>query len=204
MADPTRRGRSARRHSIVLALLSALVSIPLLLLNVGPASAHTKLVSSSPAEGAALTGAPTQVVLDFDEVPVVKTVRAQSTDGTLVALGTPVQSGAHVTVSWPTGTAPGLYRLVYSLVSDDGDPVEGTLLFSYAGTATSAAPAALAAPVDTTSGGSTSMRIALVVGLGLVSAAAAGVLVMSRRRSRKDSDEAQAEAGSRIPVRADV
>jgi methionine-rich copper-binding protein CopC len=174
------------------------------LLSAGPASAHTKLVSSSPSEGSSLSAAPTQVVLDFDEIPTVKTVRAQSTDGTLVALGRPEQSGAHVTVSWPAGTAPGLYRLVYSLISDDGDPVEGTLIFSYAGAAASAAPAAIAAPATATPGTSSAMGIALITGLGLLAAAAVAVLVMSRRRSRRDSDEARDEALSRVPVRADV
>ena len=124
-------GRTTPRW--LLALIAVLVAVPLTVLVAGPASAHTKLVSSNPAEGEALPTAPKQIVLTFNEVPAsVTSVKAQDTNGPLVALGDPVQNGATVTVSWPQDQAPGLFRLVYVLVSDDGDPVEGTLLFSYA------------------------------------------------------------------------
>ena len=98
-----------------------------------------------------------------------------------------MQNGATVTVSWPQDQAPGLFRLVYVLISDDGDPVEGTLLFSYAATGSggaaatgSSSAAVTTAAVDT---GSTMWR-AWLVGVGLVVLAAIAVLVLSRRRHR--------------------
>jgi methionine-rich copper-binding protein CopC len=168
-----------------LALVAALLAIPIAVATAGPVAAHTKLVSSSPAEGAALDAAPTQVVLTFNEAPKsVTSVKAQDTNGPLVALGDPVLEGETVRVSWPQDQAPGLFRLVYVLVSDDGDPVEGTLLFSYAGgagasasaTASTAVPALAA--VDT---GSTMGR-AWLVGVALLVLAVIAVLVVSRRR----------------------
>jgi methionine-rich copper-binding protein CopC len=171
----------------LLALIAVLVAVPLTVLVAGPASAHTKLVSSNPAEGAALPTAPKQIVLTFNEVPEsVTSVRAQDTNGPLVALGDPVQDGATITVSWPQDQAPGLFRLVYVLVSDDGDPVEGTLLFSYAaaGSASGTGGDSSAAAVSTTVGTGSTMWRAWLVGVGLVVLAALAVLVVSRRRHR--------------------
>jgi methionine-rich copper-binding protein CopC len=183
-----------------LALVAALLAIPLAVATAGPVAAHTKLVSSNPAEGAALDAAPTQVVLTFNEAPkAVTSVKAQDTNGPLVALGDPVLDGTTVRVSWPQDQAPGLFRLVYVLVSDDGDPVEGTLLFSYAG-GTGSSPAATAstavpalAAVDT---GSTMGR-AWLAGVALLVLAALAVLVMSRRRRQARDGVPKAPSTSR-------
>ena len=53
----------------LLALFALLVAVPFTVIVAGPASAHTKLVSSTPADGAALPTAPKQIVLTFNEVP---------------------------------------------------------------------------------------------------------------------------------------
>jgi methionine-rich copper-binding protein CopC len=180
--------------------VAALLAIPLAVATAGPVAAHTKLVSSNPAEGAALDAAPAQVVLTFNEAPkAVTSVKAQDTNGPLVALGDPVLDGTTVRVSWPQDQAPGLFRLVYVLVSDDGDPVEGTLLFSYAG-GTGSSPAATAstavptvAAVDT---GSTMGR-AWLVGVALLVLAALAVLVMSRRRRQARGDVPKGPSTSR-------
>ncbi|MBI1378190.1 MAG: LPXTG cell wall anchor domain-containing protein [Frankiales bacterium] len=176
--QPAAAGRSLRLTVVtLLALLVALVA-------AGPASAHTQLVDSNPKQGAALDAAPTQIVLTFNEVPAsVVSVKAQSTnDGPLVALGDPVLDGQTVTVSWPAGTPGDLYRVGYQIVSDDGDPVEGTLIFSYPAAPGDQAAAAPAASTDT---GSMTSSVWLV-GVGLVAAIAVGLLVVTRRRVASD------------------
>lgn len=97
-----------------------------------PASAHARLISSSPTNGQSLDQGPTQVSLTFDEPVSVQTLRATSDDGSLVQLGAPTVSGNTVTASWPGGQKGGLYRLGYLVTSQDGHVVEGILLFTYA------------------------------------------------------------------------
>jgi methionine-rich copper-binding protein CopC len=181
----TSLGTAPRVRRVLLALLAALIAIPLGLMSAAPAQAHSKLVSSNPANAASLAVAPTQVVLTFDETPTVTSVRAQDTDGALVQLGAPVVTPNTVTVAWPASAQPGLYRLVYSLVSDDGDPVQGTLIFTYAALNPAAAPAAPATSAnDAEAESEAAIVLTWFAGVALVTLAAFGVLVMSRRRRR--------------------
>lgn len=177
--------------SAALLLLLGLVAAP-------AAQAHTELVSSNPSNGAALDAPPTTITLTFDEVPKsVEFVKAESTDGTSITLADPKLDGTVVSVAWPADIAPGLYRLGWSLISDDGDPVTGTIMFSYAAAAaapSAAAPASSqsapqsAAPAATTTSSSSTGTL-LAVGLGaLVLLVAAGTTVAVLRRSRRDED----------------
>ena len=161
----------------LLALMAVLLALPLAVVIAGPAAAHTKVVSSSPANGSSLTSTPTEVSLTFDEVPQsITSVRAQSSDGPLVAVGEPVLNDKTVTVSWPQGQAPGLYRLVCVLVSDDGDPVEETVIFSYSSTGVT-----VAAPVPAVDAESTMGKI-WILGVVIVALAALALLLQTRRR----------------------
>lgn len=172
--------------SWLLALMAVLLALPLAVVIAAPASAHTKLLTSSPANAAALPAPPTQVTLTFNEAPrSVTSVKAQNTDGPLVATGDPVLNGSTITVSWPQDQAPGLYRLVYLIVSDDGDPVEGTLLFSYSAAPAAPATTSLVAaethvpPVVSTA---PEMGRIWMVGVVIVGLAALALLMQTRRR----------------------
>jgi methionine-rich copper-binding protein CopC len=103
------------------AVLAALIGLVVL---AGPASAHTELESSSPAEGA--TGR----------------------DGTAWQVGTPVVAGAVVTAPvTPSGPAQA-YTLTWKVIAKDGDNLTGTVHFSV--TAASSPPAS-ASPAPTAS-----------------------------------------------------
>jgi len=151
------------------------------LLGSSPAQAHAKLISSSPANGSSLTAAPVQVVLTFDEAVTVSSIRATTTLGETVNLGSPTVAGGAVTVSWPAGQAPGLYRLGYNVTSDDGHVIEGILLFSY-----SEASTASASPSGDNSGGQSSSSISPLWGALLIAAGLALVLaaIYAIRKSR--------------------
>lgn len=147
----------------------------LLFAGASPASAHARLISSSPTNGESLTQGPTQIVLTFDQPVTVQTLRATSDDGTEVQLGTPVVSGNTVTSTWPGGQKGGLYRLGYLVGSQDGDSVEGLMLFTYV-TASPGTPPPPGSDSDSTPWA--------MIGLGVVAVLAAGIGVVAWLRSR--------------------
>jgi len=148
----------------------------LLFAGVSPASAHARLISSSPTNGESLTQGPTQIVLTFDQPVTVQTLRATSDDGTEVQLGTPVVSGNTVTAPWPGGQKGGLYRLGYLMNSQDGHSVEGLMLFTYV----TASPGTPPPPPGSDSGSAPWAMI----GLGALAVLAAGIGVVAWLRSR--------------------
>jgi methionine-rich copper-binding protein CopC len=104
-----------------------------------PASAHTALRSSSPAEGAVLTTSPGEVRLAFTERPASAPVEVAVTrDGRVVGSGPARTDGSSVVtpVSLP---GPGAYTVAYRVVGGDGHPVQGTVRFRVAALAESTA-----------------------------------------------------------------
>ena len=118
-----------------------------------PSSAHTNLVRSDPANGAALSAVPAEVTLVFNEA-----VRERLAAVTLAVdgedLGTlPVQQGDARTVvatvptaRVPVGANSPEWTVSYRVTSDDGHPVEGTVRFSAPLQGSDAEPAAGAEP----------------------------------------------------------
>lgn len=117
------------------AALAVLLALSFLLLGpVGPARAHTGLSSSNPATGATLTTAPREIVLVFTE-----DVRPQFTALRLTVgagPGTPLRprvSGGTVRAllpRQPDAAATAEWRVAYRVVSADGYPVGGTVIFT--------------------------------------------------------------------------
>jgi methionine-rich copper-binding protein CopC len=172
----------ARRTSALLVvLLAALLAASGALLS--PASAHAKPVSSDPANGAALAQAPTQVSITFDESVTEPVLKASDDVGTVVALGDPSISGNTVTASWPAGTGGGLFRVEWQVKSDDGDVVDGVILFSIAGPKASGSTA-VPAPGGTADAPPSSGLPGWVWPLVAVLIVGAGVLALLARRSR--------------------
>jgi methionine-rich copper-binding protein CopC len=127
------------------AVLTALTGLVVL---AGPASAHTELESSSPAEGASLVATPTEVRLTFGE-PVTlppEAVKVTGRDGTAWKVGTPAVAGAVVTAPvTPAGPAQA-YTLTWKAIAKDGDNLTGTVHFTLAAAATG--PATTSAQVQ--------------------------------------------------------
>jgi methionine-rich copper-binding protein CopC len=117
----------------------ASMSLAWALVGVGaaaPASAHTALESSDPANGAVLKSSPKTAKLVFSEK--VKPVAGgfglhSSASHDHIATGKPTVSRNAVTMAIKDTLAAGGYVLTYSVTSEDGHPVKGTIAFRVRG-----------------------------------------------------------------------
>jgi hypothetical protein len=117
-----------------------------LLLGSGVAAAHTRLVSSDPADGSTRDTGPTTVSLVFNEAmePGFSTVTVIGPDGRDYRTGDVRADGGTVTVDVaPLGPA-GRYEIGYRVISADGHPVTGSVSFTTTTTSTAGGGAAAA------------------------------------------------------------
>lgn len=126
----------ARAHRLGAALAGAAICV----VAAVPAAAHTELIGSTPADGAALPTAPVEVVLEFSQPVQTEFGQVSVLDdaGTHHERGGPQIEGAIVTQSLDA-LAPGAYQISYRVGSADGHPITGTLTFTVASAATSEA-----------------------------------------------------------------
>lgn len=151
------------------------------LLPASPASAHTELTGSTPADRARIN-APTSVELDFSD-PVkgsLAQVQVRDAKGVQRQDGVALTVGGKVTQKVKENLPAGPYSILYRVVSADGHPVEGTLTFTVIKPTEVAdptpGPTAAAKPVKVKTA-----RWLAVVGIPL--AALAGVMFIVRRRN---------------------
>ncbi|MBT1605978.1 copper resistance CopC family protein [Curtobacterium flaccumfaciens] len=138
--------RTARNTAAALAIVAAGL---LTLVGVQPASAHSALTSSTPADGAVVTEPLESVDLTFSEAPLAGLdagLRIQVTDasGADVATGDVRVSGT--TMRRAVDLDQGSYTVLWRYVSPDGHPIEGTLAFEYRAAAPASTPSASATP----------------------------------------------------------
>lgn len=101
----------------------------------GPASAHPALVSSSPGAGYAVTEAPRQITLAFNE-PVTLAGRPlviRTAQGEPVALlVATTEQGAGLVATPAAPLSVGGYEVAYRVIGQDGDLIAGTFAFGVA------------------------------------------------------------------------
>lgn len=113
-------------------LAAAALAAALLLVGAAPSSAHAVLEASTPGDGAQLDTAPEIVRLEFNE-PVsaeLGGLRVFAAGGDRVDLGETRSDGGVVEVDLRDDLADGAYVATYRVVSADGHPVQGGLVFS--------------------------------------------------------------------------
>src|SRR5215475_10434466 len=104
-----------------------------LVATASPAWAHATLDSSSPANGATVTSAPSQIVLNYSEhveIPL-GSVRLLNCSGQKIEIGKP-QHGAtasQVVVGNIPNLAPDTYLILWRVISADSHPVQGGIPF---------------------------------------------------------------------------
>ena len=124
-------------------LLRLVAAWVLLALGCVAASAHATLVRSEPADGAILDQAPQRLVLTFNEPVSPLVLRLIAADGTATPLDGVTLADQTVTVDLPPALGDGGYVASWRVVSGDGHPIGGSVVFSVGD-----AGAAAARPAD--------------------------------------------------------
>jgi copper transport protein len=95
------------------------------------AAAHSLLLGSDPAEGAALPGPPAAITLRFNEPVRLTAIRLFEADGTEWPLERPRDMAPRAEHGARLGRAltPGPWRVVWRAISADGHAIGGTLRF---------------------------------------------------------------------------
>ncbi len=160
-----------------------------LLIGAGPASAHSYLVGSDPADGASLAAGPPKVTLTFNEQLQTSfdSVSVVGPDGNRWSTGETRVAGATVSIALTELGPVGRYTVAYRVVSADSHPVTGTVGFTLT-TAGNGTPGPKAGSVQSpgATGGSDGGVSAwpFVVGAVLVFGIGIAVVVLSSKRRR--------------------
>ncbi|MET7427298.1 copper resistance CopC family protein [Dactylosporangium sp. NPDC005555] len=141
MRSDTRTRRRIRWRAGAALTLAGVVTA--LATTASPAWAHNALLSSTPADGAALPTGPPAITMTFREAPnaaMAQVVVVDAAGADLVA-GAPTGAGTTLTQPLRTATAAGAVSVTYRVVSADGHPVQGRITFTVT-TVPAASPAA--------------------------------------------------------------
>jgi len=168
-------------HLVALAAMAVLLAILL----VPSAWAHAQLLSSDPIENAVLAEPLTQVQLHFNEPVTPLAIGLVGADGSSLDLLDAASAGAIVSVALPSGLVDGTRVLSWRVVSTDGHPIAGALVFSI-GSVSGAAPVPVAS--DDAVGvvlwaGKALLFVALFFGVGGAVFSAVETLPVASRRA---------------------
>jgi copper transport protein len=122
-------------------LLAALATLLLVVGFATGASAHAALVAVEPASGSMLASAPKMVELRFNETVTPGAIRLIDGAGTARDDVRVDASGATISVAMPADLPQGTAVVSYRVISQDGHPVAGSVIFSI-GTPTGTQPPA--------------------------------------------------------------
>ncbi|BAV47951.1 copper resistance protein CopC [Mesorhizobium loti] len=110
-------------------LLGLLVGL-MVMASTDQAFAHAALIKTDPADGAVLAQAPTQFSLTFSEPVSPLVLTLVKPDGTPVALTSFRLTDQTIEIDNPQALKSGTHVLSWRVISADGHPVGGSLLFS--------------------------------------------------------------------------
>lgn len=103
----------------------------------GTAHAHAALVSSEPADGAVIAAAPSRLTLTFNQPVSPLVLRLLPPDGKFSELQATAERESSLAVTFPSGLREGTHVLSWRVVSLDGHPVGGSVVFSIGAPSTS-------------------------------------------------------------------
>ena len=137
-------GRSSVAARVLFVVIGAMA---LLVLGAAPGNAHSRLVSTNPADGDVLTASPATVSFTFDEplLDGMNTISINDANGNMVTSSPVTPDGTVITLPIASPLVDGTYQAAYRVVSADGHAVMGAISF------TVAAGSATASPITSTS-----------------------------------------------------
>lgn len=140
------QGRTGLRQAgFIAAVLFAIATI--WTISAGTASAHASLISAEPADNSVVAGPLQRFALTFSEPVSPLVLRLVQPDGKALPLDRFVLRDATLDIEAPGNLAHGTYVLSWRVISEDGHPVGGAVIFSIGAPSTGAPPEVIA-PVD--------------------------------------------------------
>jgi copper transport protein len=121
-------------------LAAALAIILLWLASAGEATAHAALVSVEPANGSILSAAPSGVALQFSEAVTPGAIRLIDSAGRVRDEAKASASGQTISLTMPPDLPQGTSVVSYRVISQDGHPIVGSVIFSIGKPTTTQAP----------------------------------------------------------------
>jgi len=121
---------SRSKHSACGAACAALLAFLFAVLASVPASAHAVLVEANPADGAMLAAPPERLTLTFNEPVSPLVMRLLGPGGDEQGIAGVMQAGATLSIAPARELTDGTHFFSWRVVSADGHPVGGTVVFS--------------------------------------------------------------------------
>jgi methionine-rich copper-binding protein CopC len=174
------------------------VALAMTIATATSASAHTKLISSTPMAGQHLKKSPARVSATFDQVllPTGDAMVVTDAQHHFVSVGTAQLEGATISVAVKPDLPDGVYQAAYRVISADGHPVESAFTF-IVGSASTASAAPTLQPAGAAAAADQPALVKFFVP-GLVACfvlfVASGAI--RRHRSRRDSTDDEVPPGS--------
>ena len=155
------RRPKTRKHRSFIAVALALMS---LIATVSAARAHASLIASEPNDGTMVANAPRQMTLTFNEAVAPLVLRLVSPLGETRLLDNPAGRAERLVVPLPELTT-GTHVLSWRVVSIDGHPVGGSVVFSVGAPSSGPPPATEAVSNPTVSAALWAAKLVVYLGL---------------------------------------
>ena len=117
-----------------------MLAFAMMLLAAGPAFAHASLIRSNPRDGAVIASAPARFDLTFNEPVSPLVLKLVRPDGGAVSLDRFILEGNSLLVDAPGDLGRGTHALSWRIVSTDGHPIGGAVVFSIGAPSVGAVP----------------------------------------------------------------
>ena len=149
----------------VLAIAAILVAVAVQAVLAAPARAHATLVSSEPADGAVIPAAPPRLTLTFNEPVSPLALRLVAPDSASTAVQAVTERETSLAIALPSGLRDGTHVLSWRVVSLDGHPIGGTVVFSIGAPSAGPGPAVQSSVQPAVSAALWALKVVFYVGL---------------------------------------